>query len=152
VGSVSITSVETTAKIMQAIYKNRLARFFREHAKKCSLLKAFFLTENGYMGTAPYSVQQSNQIFLVSGSHVLLVLRLNVSLPNTFTLVCSAFVQGLTHGEKWRKMAPPTSSMTLLLHDGVQPRAKLCMAGLLVNVIKINISLRSLFLITCSRL
>ena len=90
-------------KIMQTIDKTRPARFFHAHAKDCSLLKAFFLTENGYMGTAPYSIQQSDQIFLVSGSHVPLVLRPNASPPNTFTLICSAFMQGLMYGEIWRE-------------------------------------------------
>ena len=90
-------------KIMQTIDKNRPARFFHTHVKDCSLLKVFFLTENGYMGTAPYSVQQRDQIFLVSGLHVPLVLRPNVFPPNTFTLICSAFMQGLMYGEKWQE-------------------------------------------------
>ena len=74
------------------------------HAERCAKLKSFFLTETGYMGTAPISIVEGDEVFLIAGLHTPVVLRRDDSRgENSYTYVCPAYVQGIMYGEVWRE-------------------------------------------------
>lgn len=62
-------------KIMRAIEQNPMAKLFHTHDLLGAIEKAFFITENGYIGTASHSIAAGDQIVLLSGLSVPIVLR-----------------------------------------------------------------------------
>jgi hypothetical protein len=66
-----------------------------------SLNCTFFITESGYMGTAPTSIREGDKIVLMPGASQPMVLHRKSIENDTFTVVCAAYVHGMMDGEVW---------------------------------------------------
>jgi hypothetical protein len=62
--------------------------------------RRFFVTRKGYFGTGPHELKDGDEIYIVAGGNLPLVLRpvLN-SKPNTFELIGDCYVHGIMYGE-----------------------------------------------------
>ncbi|PMD57267.1 uncharacterized protein K444DRAFT_483861, partial [Hyaloscypha bicolor E] len=62
--------------------------------------RRFFVTKKGYFGIGPAELEEGDEIYILAGGKVPLVLRpLPESQPNTFELVGDCYVHGVMDGE-----------------------------------------------------
>jgi hypothetical protein len=100
-------------KIMRAIEQNPMAKLFHVHAFLGAIKKAFFITENGYIGTASHSIAAGDQIVLLFGLRVPIVLRKGDD-GRSYRLMGPAFVNGVMYGEVWKETNPELAQFTIV--------------------------------------
>jgi hypothetical protein len=83
---------------------NSMGWMFHNMVLAASQKKCFFLTENGYFGTAPdplpTSLQPGDKIAIISGLEMPLLLR-PVEGGYQYILLTHVYVHGIMHGEMW---------------------------------------------------
>jgi hypothetical protein len=81
-------------------WKIRHVRIFQAAFREASLGRRFFVTKKGYFGVGPAELEEGDEIYILAGGKVPLVLRpLPESQPNTFELVGDCYVHGVMDGE-----------------------------------------------------
>ena len=63
--------------------------------------KTFFVTRDGYMGTAYKSIRDNDVIALVEGVDQPMILRPNGESPEEWQVICPAYIEGMMQGELW---------------------------------------------------
>ena len=66
--------------------------------KRAAIKRAFFVTEKGYMGLGPSSMEEGDLVYVLSGGQVPFILRPTV-LAEGFSLVGESYVHGIMDGE-----------------------------------------------------
>jgi hypothetical protein len=97
---------------MKLIEEDRYAYYFSNNIIPMARMKAFFITEDGYIGTAPHSIAVNDHVVLVCGAPHPLVLRKQDS--GNFRLLGPAFVRGAMHGEAWLKDESDLEEFTII--------------------------------------
>jgi hypothetical protein len=88
-------------KIYEAILQDEPAALFHNHVTLGTRAKTFFVTENGYYGTAPATIKSNDHVVLVSGFQIPLIMRPTREGVNHYKLLGPAFVHGIMSGELW---------------------------------------------------
>ena len=88
-------------KISRIIHSDAQALIFHTQAQRCCRAKHFFITSDGWIGTAPASVETEDMLILVSGVPFPLVVRPVVRSEGSYELLGPAYIQGVMHGELW---------------------------------------------------
>ena len=79
-------------KIITAIEQDLHTAFFSDQAIAHARARAFFTTEEGYIGTAGSMIEIGDRIALISGVSVPLVLRMDEGGINHFRLISKGFI------------------------------------------------------------
>ncbi|KAH8592869.1 hypothetical protein B0O99DRAFT_629186 [Bisporella sp. PMI_857] len=66
--------------------------------KRATIKRAFFVTEKGYMGLGPSSMEEGDLVYVLSGGQVPFILR-PTRLAEGFSLVGESYVHGIMDGE-----------------------------------------------------
>ncbi len=88
-------------KISRIIHSDAQALIFHTQAQRCCRAKHFFITSDGWIGTAPASIETEDMLILVSGVPFPLVVRPSVRSDGAYELLGPAYIQGVMHGELW---------------------------------------------------
>ncbi|ETS82825.1 hypothetical protein PFICI_04701 [Pestalotiopsis fici W106-1] len=73
---------------------------------------AFFILDNGYMGTALFSLQVDDVVFLLAGSPWPIILRRDDN--GGYTFVAAAYVHGVMYGEAWPQSSDQLQDIVLV--------------------------------------
>jgi hypothetical protein len=66
--------------------------------KRAAIKRAFFVTEQGYMGLGPLGMEEGDLVYVLSGGQVPFILRPTI-LAEGFSLVGESYVHGIMDGE-----------------------------------------------------
>jgi hypothetical protein len=81
-------------------WKSRHVQNYHSGFREACLGRRFFVTKKGYFGVGPAELEEGDEIYILAGGKVPLVLRpLPESQPNTFELVGDCYVHGVMDGE-----------------------------------------------------
>jgi hypothetical protein len=81
-------------------WKSLHAQYYHSGFREACLGRRFFITKKGYFGIGPAELEEGDEIYILAGGKVPLVLRPSPeSQPNTFELVGDCYVHGVMDGE-----------------------------------------------------
>jgi hypothetical protein len=89
---------------------------FAYHQHICKQLagkRRLFVTQRGFIGTGPLMMKVSDEIYLISGVPVPLILRPTEE-PGTFRLVGPALIHGVMNGQLWMEDGTGLDTITLV--------------------------------------
>jgi hypothetical protein len=72
---------------------------YEELGSRCIAGRLVFVSEEGYFGSGPESMEIGDTVWVVSGCSSLLVFRKHPSDATCYQLVGEAYIHGLMHGE-----------------------------------------------------
>ncbi|CAN9093587.1 unnamed protein product [Alternaria alternata] len=100
--------------IYEAIQQDPSAALFHDHVALSTRVKLFFITENGYYGTASATIECNDHVVLVSGLQVPLIVRPTEEGPGHYKLLGPAFVHGMMSGELWPEAEEDLMDLTIV--------------------------------------
>ena len=100
--------------IYEAIQQDPSAALFHNHVALGTRAKLFFVTENGYYGTASATIECNDYVVLVSGLQVPLIVRPTEGKAGHYKLLGPAFVNGMMSGELWPETEEDLVDLTIV--------------------------------------
>jgi hypothetical protein len=100
--------------IYEAIQQDPSAALFHNHVALGTRAKLFFVTENGYYGTASATIECNDYVVLVSGLQVPLIMRPIEGEAGHYKLLVPAFVNGMMSGELWPEADEDLMDLTIV--------------------------------------
>ena len=100
--------------IYEAIQQDPSAALFHTHVALGTRAKLFFVTENGYYGTASATIECNDYVALVSGLQVPLIVRPIEGEAGHYKLLGPAFVDGMMSGELWPEADEDLMDLTIV--------------------------------------
>ena len=98
-------------------WKSELASTFYASYRLACLGRSFFFTKKGYFGTGPAELKEGDEIYILAGGKLPLVLRpFSDAPPYTFELIGDCYVHGVMNGEAvsdhWSSQMPKGEDMS----------------------------------------
>ncbi|KAL1633876.1 hypothetical protein SLS58_010932 [Diplodia intermedia] len=102
-GPAQFDDPDVLGEALGLIGANEMARgyFERCRGRLVAARRNLFITSYGYLGSGPHTMVEGDQVALVSGLPVPMILRRAGDGSSGFTVVGPAFVHGLMKGEEW---------------------------------------------------
>jgi hypothetical protein len=95
-GRLGTSEIESQSSLEERL--NRRIDLTEASMKRAAIKRAFFVTEQGYMGLGPSSMEEGDLVYVLSGGQVPFILRPTI-LVEGFSLVGESYVHGIMDGE-----------------------------------------------------
>jgi hypothetical protein len=91
-------SVEKVSEVSVEERLNSKVDLSEESMKRTAIKRTFFVTEKGYMGLGPFTMEEGDLVYALAGGQVPFILR-PILLAGGFSLVGESYVHGIMDGE-----------------------------------------------------